>query len=108
MAGQSDKRKNILRWSATGVLWSLTGGTAVFFIKSAVREIALRRISGIGKVHHMITKIAIPDALMVHCGVWTVVSALIVFLPEFNCRRIIIFRYRQRHNGSMLAKREKQ
>ncbi len=87
MAGQSDKRKNILLWSAGGVLWSLTGGTAVFFMKSAVREIALRRMPGIEKVHNMLPEIAIPDALMVHFGVWTVVSAFIVFLLVFNCRR---------------------
>ena len=56
-------------------------------MKNALREIALRRIPGIDRVHRMLPEIAIPDALMVHFGIWTFISVLIVFLLIFNCRR---------------------
>ena len=87
LAGRSDTRKEALLWSSGGVLWSLAAAVTVFFMKSAVREIALQRMPGMADVHRLIPEIAIPDTLMFYFGAWTLVSAVTVFLLVFNCRR---------------------
>ena len=84
MAGGSEKRKNTLLWSISGIVLSAISGTALFFCKGAIKEILLKQ-----KPHlsFMAENIVIPNQVMLQLGLTVFFCGIIVFLLGYNCRK---------------------
>ena len=84
MAGGSEKCKKALLWSAIGILLSALTGGAVFFCKSAIKEILLKQ-----KPHlaFMAENIVMPYQVMLQFSLTVFFCGILLFLWGFNCRK---------------------
>ena len=86
-AGGTENRRRCLLLSAGAVLWSLFSGAVIFFMKTVLEEIAVKKIEKVRHLSLVMPDWKIPDAVMLHLGAVVCVACLALFLWSFNCRK---------------------
>ena len=86
MAGAQEKRKPAILWSAGGFLWALSGGIAMFFMKTFFRKV-VTTFSPLANIPAELINIELPWIVMFLVGAFLFLSAMVLFLWAFNSRR---------------------
>ena len=87
IAGGTVDRKKFLLLIIGAVFWSFLSGLIIFFMKDAVREIAVTQSEKFRHLPLLVPDFKIPDAVMFHLGAAVCLGCITLFLWNFNCRK---------------------